>query len=120
MSEAEQIRVRLDWSSAETAQAQHVNQLLAQVGSPGSDGIPDGIYLTLGSVPPPAILDGDDDARDRLIEKLASAGAKVNVAGQFHISRRMLDDVIRVLQETAAKHDAAAKLGADLSRDPGA
>ncbi len=114
MTEAtpQQVKVRLDWSAAETAQAQHVNQALAQPGSPGSDGMPDGIYVTLGSVSPPAILDdGDADARDRLIAKLIRSGAKVNVAGQFHMSRRMLDDFIRVLQETAAKHDAAAQLG---------
>jgi type III secretory pathway component EscU len=105
----EQVKIRLDWSGAETAHAQHVNQALAQVGSPGSDGAPDGIYITMGNAPPPAIIDGGDDARAQ-IERLRAEGLKVNVLGQFHMSRRMLDDLIAVLQATAVKYDAVVRL----------
>jgi hypothetical protein len=89
---------------------------LVRLGSPSSDGHPDGVYVTLGSVPPPAILDEDDEARARFIEKLRADGVKVNVLGQFHMSRRMLDDFIRVLQATAAKYDAAAHMASQERR----
>lgn len=103
------VKIRIDWSEAENAQASHVNQAIGQVGPPGSDGMPDGIYVTVGSVAPPPLLEGDDDVRDQLLEKLRTRGAKVNVVSQFHMSRRMLDDLIAVLQTTAAKYDAAAQ-----------
>lgn len=106
------VQVRIDWSEAENAQATHVNQAIAQVGPQGSDGMPDGIYVTMGSVAPPPLLDEDGDARDRLLEKLTTRGAKVTVVSQFHMSRRMLDDFIAVLQTTASKYDAAAQQAA--------
>ena len=110
----EVVQVRLDWSGAEAAQAHHVNQALGQVGPPGTDGMPDGIYVTMGIVAPPPLLDGDDDVRDQLLEKLRTSGAKVNVIGQFHMSRQMLDDFVTILQVTAAKYDIAADQAAQL------
>ncbi len=112
MSEAapELVKVRIDWSAAETTPAHHVNQALGQLGPPGSDGMPDGIYVTIGTVSPPALLDEDTVARDELVARLESSGAKVNVVGQFHMSRQMLQDFIAVLQTTAAKYDAALQL----------
>ncbi len=41
-----------------------------------------------------------------------TAGVAVNVLGQFHITRQMLADVIKILQETAEKYDAAEKQAA--------
>lgn len=112
----EQVTLRLDWSPAQTAQAQHVNQALAQVGSPGADGMPDGIYVTVGVVPPPPIPGDDDRARAEAVEALKVNGVKVNVAGQFHMSRQMLGDLISVLQTTAAKYDAAVRAAPGQSR----
>lgn len=104
----EVVQVRMDWSATEAAQAYHVNQALGQVGPPGSDGMPDGIYVTMGSVAPPPLLDGDDDVREQLLERLKTSGARVNVVCQFHMTRQMLDDLVAVLQTTGAKYDAAA------------
>lgn len=111
MSEAapQLVKVRVDWSEAETGQAPHVNQALGQVGPPGTDGIPDGIYITMGSLTPPPLLDGDDEMRDRLLEKLTTNGLKVTVVSQIHMSRQMLGDFIAILQATAANYDAAAQ-----------
>jgi hypothetical protein len=103
------VNVRLDWSETESAHAGHVNQILAQVGPPGSDGVPDGIYVTMGSVPPPVLIEGDA-THEQLLEKITTSGVKVNVLGQFHMSRTMLSDFIQVLQTTADKYDAAVEL----------
>jgi len=106
------VKIRIDWSGAETAHAYHVNQALGQVGPPGPDGIPDGIYVTMGNVAPPPLLDGDDAAGSELLARLTTHGAKVNVVCQVHMTRRMLDELIAVLQTTAAKHDAAVRQAA--------
>jgi hypothetical protein len=105
----EQIRVRLDWSAAANAVTQHVNQAIAGIGPPLSNGLPDGIYVTFGSVPPPVLLDDDPEARADAIAKLKAEGTKVNVAAQFHITRQMVDDIIHVLRITADRYDIAVQ-----------
>jgi hypothetical protein len=82
----EQIRVRVDWSAVETGQPQHVNQALASLGPPGTDGMPDGVYVAVGTVLPLPLVDDDAEVRERLVEKLRSSGAKVNIAGSFHMT----------------------------------
>jgi hypothetical protein len=112
---AQLVSVRLDWTETETAHAEHVNQMLGQVGPPGSDGVPDGIYVTVGYVPPPTLIDGDP-AHAQLLEKYATSGVKVNLLGQFHMTRAMLGDFIQVLQTTADKYDAAVKMASPANR----
>jgi hypothetical protein len=82
----EQIRVRVDWSAVETGQPQHVNQALDSLGPPGTDGMPDGVYVAVGTVLPLPLVDDDAEVRERLVEKLRSSGAKVNIAGSFHMT----------------------------------
>jgi hypothetical protein len=108
----EQIRVRLDWSDAAQAGSEHVNQAIARLGSPLANGLPDGIYVTFGSVPPAVLLDDDPEARADAIAKLKAEGVKVNVSGQFHVTRQMVDDIIRVLAATADRYDAAIRQAA--------
>jgi hypothetical protein len=104
----ELVRVRVNWTGTEDAQPVHVNQALGQVGPQGADGLPDGIYVTMGVVPPPALLDEiQPEDRNRLLERLRTEGVKANVVGQFHMSRQMLGDLITTLQITAAKYDEA-------------
>jgi hypothetical protein len=112
------VTVTLNWDDAVDVPAEHVNQFLGQVGPPAANGIPDGVYVTLGSVVPPVILANDGEARMRAIEALRTGLTKVRVHGRFHMSRDLLDDVIRVLQITAATYDAAVK-GALGSTDGG-
>ncbi|HUY47760.1 MAG TPA: hypothetical protein VMV92_18840 [Streptosporangiaceae bacterium] len=102
----EQVTVRLDWSDVRVTPAQHVNQALGQLGPP-TNGIPDGIYLTLGRVEPEVIL--DQEGRASVIEQLKETGAKVGVHGRFHLTRQLVDEVIRILQVTAAQYDTAVR-----------
>lgn|GEM_PF-2985138 len=104
----QQISVSLDWSDTESARAGHVNQALGQLGPPGPDGLPDGIYITVGVAPPPPLIEGDP-ARSKLLEKYAAVGVKVNVVSQFHMTRAMLNEFIEMLQTTASAYDAAVK-----------
>ena len=103
------VNIRIDWSEIADAHAYHVNQALGQVGPPGGDGLPDGIYVTMGNVAPPALLEGDTIASSQLLERLTTIGAKVNIACQVHMTRQMLGELITVLQTTAVKYDAAVR-----------
>ncbi len=110
----EQVAVRLDWSDAATVPAQHVNQLLGQVGPPLPNGIPDGLYFAFGSVAPPLIPPPEDeDERRAAIEALRAGLSKVTVHGRFHMSRDLLDDLIRVLQFTASQYDTVVKMASE-------
>ena len=109
MAIPEQISVRLDWSEAETCPAQHVNQILTQVGPPSGSGVPDGIYVAVGSVAPPLILPPDEASRALRISELVGSTLKVKVHGRIHLSREALDDFIRVLQTTAGQYDLAVQ-----------
>jgi hypothetical protein len=104
------VQVRLDWGAVEAAQPVHANQVLTQVGPPGSDGKPDGLYISFGSVPPPVLLD-DEAQREAVLDRLREVGVKVNVLTQVHITRQLLGDLIGLLQTTAEKYDSAAKIG---------
>ncbi len=104
------VQVRLDWGAVETAQPFHANQVIAQVGPQGSDGQPDGLYISFGSAPPPVFTD-DTAQHEAALERLREAGIKVNVLAQVHVTRQMLGDLIGLLQTTADKYDAAAGTG---------
>lgn len=110
-----QVTVRLDWADAATTSTEHVNQVLAQIGGPtGREGVPDGIYLTFGAVAPP-IIPSDEEGRRLAIQELASGLLKVTVRSKLHMSREIVDELIRVLQTTAAMYDAAVE-GASRSQ----
>jgi hypothetical protein len=100
----EPVTVRLDWGEAATVPVQHANQALGQLGTPVK-GIPDGIYLILGSVEPLVIP--DEESRARVIEELAANGVRVTVQGRFHINRQAADELMRVLSESVALYDSA-------------
>jgi hypothetical protein len=70
----------------------------------------------MGSVPPPPLIDGDP-GQSKLIEKYRTSGVKVNIVGQFHMSRAMLSDFIKVLQITADKYDEAVRLASPENRE---
>lgn len=113
----EQVSVRLDWSAAEACPAQHVNQVLAQVGPPSGSGVPDGIYVAVGSVSPP-VIPADPGGRAERVAALGAGAVKVAVCGRVNMSRAVLDDLMRVLQVTADQYDAAVAL-ARRPRAPG-
>jgi hypothetical protein len=104
------MQVRLDWGAVEAAQPLHANQVIAQVGLQGSDGQPDGLYISFGSAPPPVFAD-ETAQREAVIDRLREVGIKVNVLAQVHVTRQLLGDLIGLLQTTAEKYDAVAGIG---------
>jgi hypothetical protein len=111
VASSQQILVSLDWSEAEQTSAYHVNQVLAQVGPPSSNGIPDGIYVALGSVSPP-VIPPDDERRQARVAELADSVLKVTVHARVQMSREALRDLIKVLQTTAEQYDASVRMAA--------
>jgi hypothetical protein len=106
------VGVRLDWSDIDACPTQHVNQVIVQLGNP-MEGIPDGIFIGLGSVAPPLILAVDEKERAEIIAALAARAAKVSVHGRFHMSRGVLTAVIKALQTAADQYDEFVQQAAD-------
>ncbi len=111
VASSQQVLVRLDWSEVEQTPAQHVNQVLAQVGPPSLKGVPDGIYVALGSVSPP-VIPPDEDRREARVAELANSVLKVAVHARLQLSREALRDLIHVLQTTAEQYDDSVRLAA--------
>jgi hypothetical protein len=99
------VQLRQDWAGIADVPVQHVNQALAQIGSPSQDGTPDGIYISLGSSEPPLAF-GSEEERKRALEALGAI--KITVHGRFHISRAQLNDLIEVLHTIAVQYDDIA------------
>ncbi|NJP25271.1 hypothetical protein OHB01_26765 [Microbispora hainanensis] len=104
----ENFAIVVDWSDAAGVPITHVNQFVAQPGPPTLEGGPDGIYLLLGSIPPP-LIPRDTEGQRRAIETLKATGLKVDIHGRFHMSRARLEELIQVLQTTADTYDAAVE-----------
>jgi len=109
VASSQQVLVGLDWSEAEQAPALHVNQVLAQVGPPSSRGVPDGIYVALGSVSPP-VIPADEERREARVAQLADGVLKVTVQARVQMSREALGDLIQVLKTTADQYDTSVGL----------
>ncbi len=109
---ADTIQVRTVWTGVESAHALHANQAIAQIGPSQSDGRPDGIFLTFGSAANPALMgDADPEGTREAIERIKAEGVKVNILGQFHISRSLVNDVIKALRTVAEMYDAVEAAG---------
>lgn len=104
------MQVRLDWGAVETAQPLHANQAIAQVGTQGLDGQPDGLYISFGTAQPPVLTD-EAAQRDAALDRLREVGIKVNVLTQVHVTRQLLGDLIGLLETAAEKYDAAVRIG---------
>lgn len=115
MASSQQVLVRLDWSEVEQTSAQHVNQVLPQVGPPSLEGVPDGIYVALGSVSPP-VIPPDGDRREARVAELANSVLQVTVHARVQLSREALRDLIQVLQTTAEQYDDSVRLAAGSDR----
>ncbi len=103
--------IAVDWAGASDKPLLHVNQFAAQTGVPARDGIPDGLYLLLGSVAPPLIFGKTNAEYQREIEALGSV--PVTIHGRFHLSRARLSELIDVLTQAAQNYDAIAKASRD-------
>lgn len=82
---------------------------MAQVGNPGPDKVPDGIYVSLGNVAPPITPPGF--TAEQAAEELKETTVAIHVHGRFHMSRAVAGKLMRDLQRVTEQYDAAA-LGA--------
>jgi len=98
-----------DVRAADACPAQHVNQVLVQVGPPSESGVPDGIYVAVGSISPP-VIPADPEGRAARVAELTASVVKVAVYGRVTMSRDVLDDLMRLLKLTADQYDAAVAL----------
>lgn len=103
------VAVTLDWQDAAAVEPLHVNQLMAQIGVPAPNGVPDGIYITLGRVLPPLAGGPDEESQRKALESLQGSTVKVGIQGRFHISRAQVDSFIQVLQDMADRYDATVQ-----------
>lgn len=88
--------------------ASHVNQFVAQIGSPTQDGPPDGIYLVVGHVAPPILLGAPEEIKAHL-EDLTANGIEPEVFAKLHFSRARAVELIKVLQTTVERYDASVE-----------
>jgi len=102
----------VDWSGADDAPVLAVNQVVTQLGPSDHPGE---ITLILGYASPPVILGDDPDEVRRQLSQLKAV--RVRVAGRFSLNRERLDELIGVLQTTAAKHDLVAGSGSGGTDD---
>lgn len=87
------------------------NQWLATLGPPTADGVPDGIYLVLGTVAPPIIIGDTPEARKAYVEAATRGGLTAEIHGRFFLTRGRLDEVITVLETVRDRYDEAASAG---------
>jgi len=96
----------IDWSGADDVPVLAVNQVVTQLGPSDHPGE---ITLILGYASAPVILAEEPTEVRRRLSQLEAV--RVRVAGRFSLSRERLDELIRVLQITADKHDRIAGSG---------
>jgi len=106
--ELARVEVPVDWSEVADVPTAYVNQFVVQLGPPTRGGLPDGIYLLLGSVAPPLILGDNQAIRDASIRR-AQDGVKPEVHGRFYFTKERLDELISSLQTIADAYDKVAE-----------
>lgn len=101
------VTVSVDWKEIEELEPRHINQMMGQLGNPGPDGIPDGLYLGLGVVTPPVLQATSPEEALKLAASLQGTSVTVTPHGRFHMSRAVLGTLIKTLQATADQYDNA-------------
>ena len=108
----ESVTIEADWSAAQTTPVQLANQFVGQLGAETASldhPVPDGVYLIVGQASPPVLVGSEAMQREQ-VERLGGR-LPIAVHGRYFITRARLDDLIRVLTETAHKYDAATERG---------
>ncbi|RSN12784.1 hypothetical protein DMB42_11440 [Nonomuraea sp. WAC 01424] len=114
----ENFPVTVDWSDLDGMPITHVNQFLVQAGPPTAGAGPDGVYLVIGSIPPP-FIPRDTEGQRQAIEALKATGIRVTIHGRYQMSRERLDELIQVLQQTADQYDALVDKAAAAQSEQG-
>jgi hypothetical protein len=106
----EVLKVPVRWN-LESVPTLFANQFLVTLGPPTSAGVPDGIYLVLGTVAPPPVMGDTPEDRKASATAAARAGVTAEIHGRYFLTRGRLDEVIRALETIRAKYDEAASAG---------
>jgi hypothetical protein len=106
------VAVRVDWTEVNALDPRHINQLAVQLGSPTPDGIPDGVYLAVGALTPPILQVSDAETARKLADELKGTSLTVVAHGRFHMSRGLVDVLIRLLQVVAEQYDSLVEQAA--------
>jgi hypothetical protein len=98
------ISVGLRWPDRTNAPLA-ANQFLAQI-SPGPNGVPEAVLLSVGHVSPPVLLASTPDD----LAKLAKAVRELPIVelGQFSISRARAEELMNLLKVILDRWDAVA------------
>lgn len=106
----EVVKVPVRWN-LESVPTLFANQFLATLGPPTAEGVPDGIYLVLGTVAPPMVLGDTPEDRKASVAEATRDGITAEIHGRYFLTRGRLDEVIRALETIRVKYDEAASAG---------
>ncbi|WNZ11501.1 hypothetical protein [Streptomyces sp. 11x1] len=87
----------------EQPKPEFVNQFAIALGVPSDEAVPEIFYLSMGHASPPTIVVGSDGQLD--MPEGAPPEVTVDVHGRYLFTRSTLDELIRLLQQAANKHD---------------
>jgi hypothetical protein len=93
--DGESISVRLLWVDLDETRVEGANQMIGQVEQ-------DEIFLTFGIVTPPVLLGGPEEMRQ---QATGLGYVPVRPITRLQVTRRRLEDFIRVLQDTRDNYD---------------
>lgn len=111
----ETVAVPVKWN-LEGVPTLFTNQVLATLGPPTAAGVPDGIYLVLGTVAPPLVIGDTPEVRKAYIEAATRNGLTAEVHGRYFLSRGRLDEVITALETIRDRYDEAASAGTTVGQ----
>lgn len=94
------VETRAMWADVSTVPVRVATHFAANAGMTSADGVPDGIYLTLGHVQFPLLVGSRDEVAKRLAE-----GLTVSIEGRFLLTRSRLKELIEVLNNVADQYD---------------
>jgi hypothetical protein len=96
---SEVVQFEISWDQAEDLPLQFANQFAVQWGSgAGADQVPDGIYLTVGTIAPP-IFTGTPEQIQRQLDK-HSKSVPVRPLIRLVISAERAEELVALLQTT--------------------
>jgi hypothetical protein len=99
----ERLAIQTEWGDLDAVPVQVANQFAAGVGVPVADGVPDGVYLTMGHLGLPILLGTPAEVRSQIEAK---GRLTVVVQGRFFLTRARLDELIGVLTKAADQFDS--------------
>ncbi len=91
------------WPKADEMPVLVANAIVSQL-TPGPDGVPEECVVSLGYAPPPIVL-GSEEERAEALRALGAVSVITHV--RVSLNRSRLQEIINVLQRSAAQWDQA-------------